>query len=159
MRRSDCLPVYPLSADCRRRRISMGRPRPPVRLRDCAVSNGVRNGSVALQNGNVEVIFNGGDEREINFHFLQQEMKSQALRSTAKIITRRRTRTYTKILGHKPGIKCSRILRSGDRFLDGCCDEIWRALGRKSAIFCEWAANLRVAKNLLAKFPCLVARQ
>ena len=129
------------------------------RLRDCAVSNGVRNGSVALQNGNVEVIFNGGDEREINFHFLQQEMKSQALRSTAKIITRRRTKTYTKILGHKPGIKCSRILRSGDRFLDGCCDEIWRALGRKSAIFCEWAANLRAAKNLLAKFPCFVARQ
>ena len=157
MRRSDCLPVYPLSADCRRRRISMGRP--PVRLRDCAVSNGVRNGSVALQNGNVEVIFNGGDEREINFHFLQQEMKSQALRSTAKIITRRRAKTYTKILGHKPGIKCSSILRSGDKFLDGCCDEIWRALGRKSAIFCEWAANLRVAKNLLAKFPCLVARQ
>ena len=29
------------------------------RLRDCAVSNGVRNGSVALQNGYVEVIFNG----------------------------------------------------------------------------------------------------
>ena len=87
-------------------------------------------------------------------------MKSLTLGLTAKIITRIRTYVNnTTILGHKPGKKAAEFCNLETGFWDGCCDEIWRAPGRKSDIFCEWAANLRVAKNLLAKFPSLVARQ